>query len=469
MATTGIGGVHDVTLVGGYVRPDDLPRLYDQLDFQRACQAYIWATPAVGVEAIRRGLEDECGLSLTNIGIFEHFLDAKTLVATGNGQSIYSLGAIDLSQTGPAVIEAPAGVQGFIMSLWQQPVEDIGPLGPDKNRGGPFLILPPGYEGEVPDGYFVCRSDTMLVVWLVRGFVRDGKPDSAVESIKGMRMYSLADRDSPPAMTFADLSGKRTELIPVGEQVNGLAYFATIARFVEREPVREQDRQFLGLLASLGIEKGKPFAPDERMQEIFRRAGRVGQAMTAAIAFDSRVQTKERWPGSHWEEIFLTGNVDFETPNVVELDARAALYYQAAGASKGALLDLVGAGSKYAGCFKDQAGQPLDGGKAYRLNVPANVPAKQFWSVTVYDAETRSMIDNAQGKSGRDSYQTSLQTNADSSVDLFFGPNEPAGKTDNWVQTNLGVGFFLYFRWYGPLETYFDRSWHLPDVERLDG
>jgi hypothetical protein len=192
------------------------------------------------------------------------------------------------------------------------------------------------------------------------------------------------------------------------------------------------------------------------MQEIFRRAGRVGQAMTAAIAFDSRVQTKERWPGSHWEEIFLTGNVDFETPNVVELDARAALYYQAAGASKGALLDLVGA-------------QPLDGGKAYRLNVPANVPAKQFWSVTVYDAETRSMIDNAQGKSGRDSYQTSLQTNADSSVDLFFGPNEPAGKTDNWVQTNLGVGFFLYFRWYGPLETYFDRSWHLPDVERLDG
>jgi hypothetical protein len=358
-------------------------------------------------------------------------------------------------------------VQGFVMSLWQQPVEDIGPLGPDKNQGGRFLLLPPGYDGEVPDGYFVCRPDTMLVVWLVRGFVKDGKPDSAVASIKGMRFYALADRDNPPALSFVDLSGKRAALVPIGEQVNGLAYFEAVARFIDREPVRDEDRQFLGMLASLGIEKGKLFAPDERMRGVLTRAARAGQAMTAALAYESRVLTKQRWPNSNWEEVFLTGNVDFENPNFVELDARAALYYQAAGASKGALLDLVGAGSKYAALFKDGEGKPLDGGTSYRLRVPANVPAKQFWSVTVYDAETRSMIDNTQGTSGHDSYQTSLQINPDGSVDLSFGPTAPAGHEANWVQTNPGVGFFLYFRWYGPLEPYFDKSWHLPDVERL--
>jgi hypothetical protein len=457
-----------VALAGGYVRPEDLPRLYDELDFQRACQAYIWATPAVGAEAVATGLARDCGLSPTTIGIFEHFLDAKTLVATGNGQSIYALGALDLRATGPFVIEAPAGVQGFLMSLWQQPVEDIGPLGPDQNRGGRFLVLPPGHGGDVPKGFFVCRPDTVLVVWVVRGFVQDGEPDAAVAALKGMRLYPLAERDDPPAMRFVDLSGTRAALIPVGEQAHGLAYFETVARFVDREPVRDQDRQVLGMLASLGIEKGKPFAPDARMRGILQRAARVGQAMTAALAYDSRVPTKQRWPGSHWEEVFLTGNVTFENPSFVELDARAALYYQATGASKGALLDLVGAGSKYATTFKDGDGRPLDGGQPYRLRVPAGVPARQFWSVTVYDAETRSMIDNAQGVSGRDSYQD-LAGNADGSIDLFFGPEAPAGREDNWVQTNPGAGFFVYFRWYGPTQPYFDKTWRLPDVERVAG
>jgi hypothetical protein len=189
--------------------------------------------------------------------------------------------------------------------------------------------------------------------------------------------------------------------------------------------------------------------------------------MTTALSYDSRYPNKLRWPGtSRWEELLLSEHLDFVAPNYVELDGRAGLYYQAAGASKGALLDVVGAGSKYAATFKDRDGNWLDGSRNYRLRVPPNPPVKDFWSVVVYDAETRSMIANDQGVSSRNSYQQ-FAANADGSIDLYFGSDAPEGKEDQWVQTNPGVGFFLYFRWYGPLEAYFDKSWQLPDVEFL--
>lgn len=463
LVETGIG---EVSLDGGYPPEESVERLYDELDFQRACQAYIWGTPAVEMEVMTEGLED-CGLSLTTVGIFEDFLDPKTLIATGNGQSIYALGNIDLAETGPVVIETPPNVLGFVMSGWQQPLEDLGPLGPDKGEGGRFLILPPGQDANVPGGFFPILSDTRLVNWVVRGYVEDGMRDAAVQAIKGMRIYRLADCAKPPVMHFVNLSGQRATLIPVGENLDGLPYFEKLARFVQREPVREQDKQFLGMLASLGIQKGRPFAPNARVRAILSRAARVGHAMTATLAYASRYPRKHRWgTDSHWEELIHSEHPDFVSPNQVELDTRAALYYQAVGASRGALLALVGVGSKYAGTFKDSEGRWLEGGKAYRLRVPPNPPAKDLWSVTVYDARTRSMIDTDQGLSGRDSTQH-LEANRDGSIDLYFGPKAPAGKERNWVKTKPGGGFFLYFRWYGPLKAYFDNTWQLPDVERL--
>jgi hypothetical protein len=254
----------------------------------------------------------------------------------------------------------------------------------------------------------------------------------------------------------------------VGENLGGLAYFEKLARFVEREPVREQDKQFLGMLAGLGIEKGKPFSPDDRTEGILTRAAATGHAMTAALSYDSRHPNKLRWPGtSQWEELLQTEYPDFVNPGYVELDGRAALYYQAAGASKNIFLNVVGAGSKYAATFKDRDGNWLDGSRNYRLRVPPNPPVKDFWSVVVYDAETRSMIANDQGVSSRNSYQQ-FAANDDGSIDLHFGPEAPEGKEDQWVQTNPSVGFFLYFRWYGPLEPYFDKTWKLDDVELVD-
>jgi hypothetical protein len=460
----------DTFLSGGYPTAGSLDRLYDELDYQRACQLYIWGTPAVGMEAISSGLA-EAGLStaaLDRLGIFEHFLDANTLVATGNGQSIYAIGNIDLSATGPVVVEAPAGVIGFFMSGWQQPLEDVGLLGPDKGAGGPFLLIPPGFDGEVPGDVFAVPSDTFLINMCIRGFAVDGKPDAAVAALRAMRVYRLADRDTRPELTSVDLSGAKITMIPIGDRVDGLGYFELLARFIEREPAREQDKQFLALARSLGIGNG-PFAPDERMRDILTRAARTGHAMVAAIAYDDRDGARLRWPGtSSWEEVVKpVGDGSYAEDGYVDLDGRAALYYQAAGASKRINLTTVGAGSKYAGLFKDAKGDRLDGSRPYRLRVPADVPAKNFWSVVAYDAETRSMIQTPAGITGRDSYQHDLARNDDGSVELYFGPQAPAGHEANWIPTKPDTGFFLYFRWYGPLDAYFDKSWRLPDIEPI--
>jgi hypothetical protein len=456
---------------GGYPRAGALSSLYEELDYQRACQVYLWGVPAVGMEAISEGLT-AAGLppsGLDTIGIFEHFLDARTVVATGNGQSIYAIGNLDLTDKGPVVIDSPAGVQGFIMSAWQQPLEDVGFLGPDKGAGGAFLVVPPGWDEPLPDGYFLVPSDTLLVNWCYRGFLQDGKPDAAVAALKGMRVYRLADRGQPPPMTFIDLSGAEVTMIPLGDNLGGLGYFKLLARFIQREPAREQDKQFLGLARSLGLARGKGFAPDERMTAILTRAAQTGQAMAAAISYDDRNGTRLRWPGqSRWEEIVPTNSpMDYVEGDYVDIDGRTALYYQAAGASKAIHLTTIGVGSKYAAVFEDRTGTSLDGSKRYRLHVPADVPAKQFWSVVAYDAESRSMIQVQPPITGRDSYQQSLARNDDGSVDLYFGPSEPDGHHDNWIPTKPGVGFFLYFRWYGPLEHYYDNTWVLPDVDEL--
>jgi hypothetical protein len=462
----------DSVLAGGYPRAESLPALYDELDYQRACQLYIWATPAVGMEAISSGLA-EAGLStssLDKLGIFEHFLDSKTIVATGNGQSIYAISNIDLRALGgPVVVETPPGVIGFFMSGWQQPLEDVGLLGPDQGAGGPFLLVPPGFDGDIPDGFFVVRSDTYLINACIRGFAVDGKPDAAVAALRGMRLYRLTERTAPPETTSVDLSGAPITMIPLGDAIDGLKYFELLAQFIEREPAREQDKQFLGLARTLGIAKDLPFEPDERMQAILTRAAHTGHAMVAAISYEDRDGTRLRWPQtSSWEEVITTrGTMDYVEPDYVDIDGRTALYYQAAGASKAINLTTVGAGSKYAGLFKDSNGDWLDGSLTYRLRVPADVPAKNFWSVVAYDAETRSMIQTDAAISGRDSYQQTLARNDDGSVDLYLGPEAPDGHGDNWIPTKHKVGFFLYFRWYGPLEPYFDKTWQLPDIERV--
>jgi hypothetical protein len=439
-----------------------IPELYDELDFQRAVQAYVWATPFVSLSAVFESLERDYGATLTRQALFEQSVTSDLKVFTGNNTTIYAFGHLDLKKHGPIVVEAPAGSVGGIDNHWQYPLMDIGPFGPDEGRGGRFLVLPPGYEGDVPDGYFVVQSDTHQNFYLLRGVPQDGDVQGAIDSLRTGRLYPLSATADPPVTEWFNASGMPGDMtFPTDYR-----YFELLARHLTDEPPRPEDKAMLGMLAPLGIEHGKPFEPDARVRAILERAATVGNAMSRSIAYNSRNPNRVYMEGSQWEWVFLTESANFETESYLDVDARVTFSHQALFTAQGMVQKLVGAGSQYLAAYKDVDGDWLDGGESYRLHVDPDVPVEDFWSVMVYDAETRSMIVNDQVP-GRDSYGD-LITNADGSADLYFAPTPPEGLETNWVKTLPGQGFFLYFRAYGPTQEFFDLSWRLNDLEKLE-
>jgi len=240
--------------------------LYDEYDFQRATQAYLWAMPLVSVSATVEGFQG-AGTTMQNLPIYAKGAQPDQVVLTSQTQSVYVAAYLDLSD-GPIVVEAPPGGLGGFNTAWQRTVVDVGPFGPDKRKGGKFLILPPGFKGEVPEGYFTAQSDTNWILWLVRGTKVDGKAGPAVAQLKKYKVYPLASKENPPAMSFYD--GNKGKIDGVFN--NGMRYWETLHRAIQREPIRDQDKAMLGFLASLGIEKGKPFNPSARNKAILERA-----------------------------------------------------------------------------------------------------------------------------------------------------------------------------------------------------
>jgi len=447
-----------IKLEAGQPAVKSIPEIYDEIDFQRAVQAYIWATPFVALSEMFESLARDYGATLTRQPLFEQSVTPDYRVFTGNNTTIYSFGHIDLQKHGPVVLEAPEGALGGVDNHWQYPLTDIGPFGPDEGKGGKFLVLPPGYEGDVPDDYFVVRSDTLQNFFLLRAVPKNGDVQGAVDTLRRARLYPLSQAANPPKTEWFNASGKTADAtFPTDYR-----YFELLAEHLTSEPPRPKDMTMLGMLAPLGIVHGKPFKPDERVRVILERAAKVGNAASRTIAYNSRNPNRIYAKGSQWEFIFLTKSATFETDSYLDVDASVTYSHQAMFTAEGMVKKVVGKGSQYLAAYKDVDGNWLDGSKNYRLNVGANVPVEDFWSVMVYDTETRSMIVNNQ-VSGRDS-NAELKTNGDGSVDLHFGPNPPEGKESNWVKTLPGKGFFLYFRFYGPKQAFFDRSWKLDDL-----
>ena len=439
---------------------ESIQELYDELDFQRAVQAYVWATPFVALSAMFESQDRDFGATLTRQGIFEQSVTPEYIVFTGNNTTIYSLGQLDLRKHGPIVLEAPAGALGGIDNHWQYPLMDIGPFGPDKGKGGKFLILPPGYNKEVPGGYFVVKSDTYRNFFLLRGVPKDGDVQGAIDNLRTGRLYPLSEAANPPKMEWFNASGKTANAtFPTDYR-----YFELLAKHLTEEPARLRDKAMLGMLAPLGIVHGKPFKPDDRVRGILERAAKVGNAMSRTIAYNSRNPNRIYAEGRNWEWVFLTKSATFETDTYLDVDASVTYSHQAMFTAEGMVKKVVGAGSQYLAAYKDVDGNWLDGGQSYSLHIDPDVPVEDFWSVMVYDAETRSMIVNGQVP-GRDS-NAKLKTNTDGSVDLYFGPTVPAGFESNWVKTIPGQGFFLYFRAYGPKKEFFDLSWTLDDLKK---
>jgi hypothetical protein len=453
--------IGELTFESGYPSQETVAKLYDEMDFQRACQAYIWGIPAVGIAEWRLAHRDIMKAKNGEMLSYLSFKE-KLGILTPNYTTPYIITLVDLQESGPFVVELPPGLMaGMILDAWQRVLADLGVVGPDQGKGGKYLILPPGHEKVAPEGYFVVQSEGRTVLAAIR-LLGEDKDKAIRELLPGIKTYTWSPSGTGPVMAVRHAGDVKWSQMPP----RGMAYWESLNKVVQSEPAMERDRLILAQLRFLGIEKGKPFKPDARQKKILEEAVVVGEAMAKANTSDKRVEPPF-WPGTNWKHALVV-SVDQRMPGFDQLDERAAWFYEAVAVSKGMLTQTPGVGQRYIAAYKDGGGAWLTGGNTYKLHVPANPPAKQFWSVTAYDEDTRQMVVSEQGRPDLSSRKPDIVKNSDGSVDVYFGPKAPAGKEANWVQTVPGKGWFAYFRFYGPTEPFFDKSWVLPDFEKLD-
>lgn len=450
----------------GFPTKETTKKVYDHLDFIRGVEVFLNGIPPASLEAARVGTAELGARQANQVVIFDHLMDSHSLFLTGNSDTVYALAFLDLERDGPTVVEVPPGCgPGTVNDAWFRFVIDMGMPGPDKGKGGKYLIVPPGYKGEEPEGYFVAKSPTYVNAIILRGFLVDGKPDAATAMFKqGIKIYPLASAQNPPKMEFISGSKKVFNTI----HANNFDFFKELDHVIQKEPIEMIDPELRGLIASIGLQKGKPFKPDERMKKILTDAVAVGNATARALAFQTRYPEAYLYDKSYWKTVFIGGDYRWLKDGGeggLNLDARTLFFYIATVNTPAIAAKMVGKGSQYGLNSQDKDGNYLDGSKNYKLNIPANVPAKDFWSVVIYDPQTRSQLQTGQPFPGKNNRRDDLVVNKDGSVDLYFGPKAPKGKEKNWIQTVPGKGWFALLRLYGPLEPWFDKTWKPSEFE----
>jgi hypothetical protein len=445
-------------LENGYPTDETAKKLYDEIDFQRACQLHLWGLPAVGFQGLHLSHLKTFGANDGEIVLYQTLKD-KAGMLTPNLTTTYAMSFWNLAEQGPLVIEVPAGATaGGVLDIWQRPVTDVGQTGPDKGEGGKYLILPPGTEPMKADGYIVKQSGTVQLWFATRGLGED--PKAAEEVLRKHRLYSWKDRAAAPETKYVPVGGKAWS----SNQPDNFDYWRYLAAVLEPETLEARDRFFAAMLRSIGIEKGKAFNPDERLKKTLTEAAHVGEIMARTTAYEKRFPDAVVYQGKHWEYANMV-ELNQEAKTFAQLDERASWFYEAIGNSVGMQGRTLNFGQVYLEASKDKNGARLDGGKSYRMRVATDAPVKQFWSMTLYDNVTRGPVITDQGAADLSS-RKDLAKNEDGSVDLYFGPTRPEG-AKNWIKTTSGKGWFAYFRFYGPTERYFDKSWQLNDIEAV--
>lgn len=444
-------------------------RVYDNLDYIRGVETFLNGIPAASLHSIKVGQYSRGATQANQVLLYDSLLDSDPLMLTGNTSTVYASAFLDLKRDGATVVEIPPGVgPGTVNDAYFRFVTDMGAPGPDKGKGGKYLILPPDYKGDVPEGYFVSKS-TSYVNWLIlRGFLVNGKPNHSVKTFKnGLKIYPLKDANNPEEMEFISGSKKQFNTI----HANNYKFYDELNEVIQYEPVSMLDPELRGLFASIGIEKGKPFNPTDEQKITLSEAVKVGNATARALAFDWRGSDARLYEERQWESGFIGGDYRWlknEGKGGIYQDARSRFFYTATVNTPAMVWKMVGVGSQYGLAIRDGNGNYLDGSKTYKLHLPAGIPAKDFWSIVLYDPQTRSELQTSQPFPSISSQKGGLTYNEDGSIDLFFGPEPPKGKESNWRQTVSGKGWFSIIRMYGPLKPWFDKTWKPGDFELVD-
>jgi len=439
-----------------------------RLKHSRAFESIVWSVPLMNYKAIRDGHKKGAGADYGDVAYHSNIPSWKFEIPTGN--AVPYVIAYWTLKDGPLVIEIPAETKdvslfGAMMDSWQRPIGDVGGRGRDGGLGAKYLLLPPNYQGELPEGYLVLRQKTYEGYFLLRPGTADNSAASMknqVAWVKEIKIYPLAKADKPPRTRFVDAYGKRVHAIVDYDA----SYFENLHEILNQEIIEEKDLSILGLLESIGIRKGAPFNPDAADMKVFEAA--ANEAHTYLRDSFLAKLGPVFYEGKKWFTLNLPGAVStafsFVHPTYLDLDARAALEFGTFSTT-----ERLGSATFYLLSSKDSGGQWLDGGENYKLTVPANVPAEQYWSVIAHDNDTASWItDVPEGKEGVGSLTEGLKKNQDGSVDVYFGPKAPKRESVNWLPTVAGKRFFLLFRFYGPKPELFEKSWTLNDVERSD-
>ena len=490
---------------------ETVAKVYDYLDLMHGVEAFVNAYQGASVAALFKGFE-AAGVADNTAIIWSDLMDAKSQMLTANADTIYFWVNLNVSQ-GPLVIETPPLSLGVIDDIWFRWVTDFGLPGPDRGEGGKYLLVPPGYKGDLPEtGYSVHKLRTTRATALGRSFLENNDPKPTVALIKktlkvypyvpggyGTSIASALAGEAKLARTpdhkldwsflrpqepvkFTEGTGKVMNTIPP----NDFSYFEMINDLVQKEPADALSPEIMGSLAAVGIVKGKPFNPDARMKKILTDAAAIGTGAGRTLNWNPR--RSEGWfyyPESAWMNMLFAGGYTFETPppavsadgtitpypstGARTLNARTAMFFYATGITPAMIMRLTGIGSQYIGAFVDAKGEYLDGSKTYKVTLPPNIPAEKFWSFTVYDNQSRSMLDTPQRypRAGSQSYPTpAAVANPDGSTTVYFGPSKPAGVSDgNWIQTVSGKGWSTLLRLYSPLEPFFTKAWRPSEIE----
>jgi len=446
-------------------------KVWDQLDFQRAVECMILTTPAASLSGFRRGIR-EYGPDNETAIIWEERLDSKGLLLTGNTTVVYLFMWIN-THNGPVVMETPPNVLAILDDFWFHYVTDIGNAGPDRGKGGTYVVLPPDMNKDEASiakgigtlaGAHVVQSATYGNWLAVRGFPTGDDNASVVKNIKDhLKVYPLAERKNPKPVQFYDVSNKYINTL----HAQDITFFHEVNEVVQEEHNAAFSPEVLGMLASLGIEKGKEFKPGARMRKILSEAAVVGTAAQRSIIWRNRNENVKIWPDSKsWEIGFAGGSHAFDHDGVRLINERTRFHYYATGITPVMVKPPVGAGSQYVIGLRDSEGDILNGSHTYKLHIPANVPAERFWEITVYDNQTRCMLQTDQRLPGVTSIQSDVVRNANGSYDVYFGPEKPQGNV-NWVQTIPNKGWNVLWRIYSPTQVWYDKAWRQGEIERV--